>query len=272
MLIRSHGAIAMTALAGVLLAGNSLSLTAEAQPSAYAGPAVTVVKARKACFADTIAVTGTIAAREEALVRPEREGLQISLVLVEPGDIVSSGQVLARLLPPGAPSGTAPTPVQAPVGGIVNKVSATVGTYASAKADPLFQIIARGEFELMAELSVRYLSRLSPGQTAKVNIVGIGEVAGQVRLVSTNINAMSQLGQVRVFLGANPSLRVGTFGRAIIIAGQSCGVGIPLSAVLYSADGAVVAVVRNQQIETRQVRIGLLSEGEAEISRGADRG
>ena len=124
----------------------------------------------------------------------------------------------------------------------------------------------------MAELSVKYLSRLSPGQTAKVNIVGIGEVAGQVRLVSTNINAMSQLGQVRVFLGANPSLRVGTFGGAIIVAGESCGAGIPLSAVLYSADGAVVAVVRNRQIETRQVRIGLLSDGEAEICEGLTEG
>src|SRR5262245_51724220 len=102
MSIRSNAALAMSALAGVTLAAASLSLTAQAQPSGYAGAAVTVVRAKRTCFADTIAVTGLIAPREEALVRPDRDGLQISTVLVEPGDIVSSNQVLARLLPPGA--------------------------------------------------------------------------------------------------------------------------------------------------------------------------
>jgi len=83
---------------------------------------------------------------------------------------------------------------------------------------------------------------------------------------------MSQLAQIRIFLGTHRSLRVGAFGRAIIVAGQSCGVAIPLSAVLYGAEGAVVAVVRDKRIETRQVSVGLLSEGEAEIREGLTEG
>ncbi len=267
---RLHAAATAAALACVLHAA-----AANAQkPEPYAGAAVTVVKAAKSCFSDTIAISGVVVPREEILVRPEREGFLVSAVLVEPGDIVSGGQVLARLLPPGAPSGTAATAIPAPSAGIILKANATVGTLASAspKADPLFNIIARGEFELAAEMSTKHLPRLSPGQSAKVSLVGAGELPGQVRAVGTTINAVSQLAQVRIFLGTNPSFRVGAFGRAIIVAGQSCGVAIPLSAVLYGAEGAVVAVVRDRRVETRQVSVGLLSEGEAEIREGLAEG
>ncbi len=268
MLSWLHIAASATALAMTVA-------TAEAQKKEpYAGAAVTVIKAKKSCFSDTIAITGLVVPREEVPVRPEREGFLISSVLVEPGDIVSAGQVLARLLPPGAPSGTASTAIQSPAAGIVLKANATVGALAtsSPSAPPLFQIISRGEFELAAEMPTKQLSRLAAGQTAKVNLAGVGELPGQVRSVATTINAMSQLAQVRINLGTHQSLRVGAFGRAIIVAGQRCGVAVPLSAVLYSAEGAVVAVVQDRRIETRQVTVGLLSEGEAEIREGLTEG
>src|SRR5215471_11717610 len=55
--------------------------------------AVTVVAAKRMCFADTLPVTGVLVPKNEILVRPEREGLQISQVLVEPGDTISSGKI-----------------------------------------------------------------------------------------------------------------------------------------------------------------------------------
>ena len=64
------------------------------------------MKAKRACFKDSVEVTGVLVPREEVLVRPDREGLQISKVFVEAGDTVKSGQVLARLSPPeGQPGG-----------------------------------------------------------------------------------------------------------------------------------------------------------------------
>ena len=240
----------------------------------YTGAAVTVVKAAKSCFADTIAVSGLVVPREEVPVRPEREGFLVSAVLVEAGDTVSKGQVMARLLPPGAPSGMAATALPAPIGGTVLKADATIGALASAspKAPALFPIIAGGEFELAAEMPTRHLGRLSPGQAAKVQLVGVGEVPGQLRTIATAVNAMSQLAQIRIFLGTNQALRVGAFGRAIIVTGQSCGVAVPLSAVLYGSEGAAVAVVRGDRVETRRVTVGLFSEGEAEIREGLTEG
>jgi HlyD family secretion protein len=42
--------------------------------------------------------------------------------------------------------------------------------------------------------------------------------------------------------------------------------------VLYSQETAVVAVVRNDRVETRQIVVGLMAEGEAEIREGLTEG
>lgn len=256
------------ALAGaVFLAAPMSASAAEPVVSAYVGPTVTVMKAKKTCFTDSIDITGMLVPKQEILVRPEREGLQISNVLVEGGETVTSGQILARLTPPeGQGGGT--VSVESPAAGVVGKVSAVVGTMTSFQAPPLFQIVAKGEVELLAEVSTKIILQLSPGQQAKVKVIGIGVVPGRVRLISPTVDAASQLGSARIFLGDDKRLRIGTFGRATIIAGESCGVAVPLSAVLYGSTGAIVEVVRSNRIETRKVNIGLLSEGIVEVREG----
>jgi len=68
-------------------------------------------------------------------------------------------------------------------------------------------------------------------------------------------------------------LRPGALGRAIIHAGQRCDrVAVPLSALLYGPEGAVVQVVRDSRIETRSVTTGLQSKGAAEIRQGIAEG
>ena len=196
------------------------AFAAEPKASTYVGPAVTVVKATKTCFTDSIDITGTLVPKQEILVRPEREGLQISNILVEGGETVTSGQILARLTPPEGQGGGAVT-VESPAAGVVGKVSAVVGTLTSFQAPPLFQIVAKGEIELLAEVPTKIISQLSPGQPAKVKVMGIGVLPGRVRLVSPTVDAASQLGSARIFIGDDKRLRIGTFGRASIVAGKA---------------------------------------------------
>jgi multidrug efflux pump subunit AcrA (membrane-fusion protein) len=158
-----------------------LSPASAAEPDAGAASdmAVTVARTTNVCFADTLQVTGIVAPRNEILVRPDREGLQISQVLVEPGDTVVSGQVLARLTAPeGQQGGGTTVAVQAPGAGVVTSRSAVVGTLASARAEPLFRIAAKGEMELLAEIPVKSLTSVASNQTAKIAIVGVGELPG----------------------------------------------------------------------------------------------
>jgi len=199
--------------------------------------------------------------------------LQISQVLVEPGDTVVSGQVLARLTPPeGQQGGGTTVAIQAPAAGVVTSRAAVVGTLASARAEPLFRIAAKGEMELLAETPVKSLATVAANQTAKIAIVGAGELPGKVRIFSVAINPTTQLGQIRLLIGSDPKLRVGAFGRATIDVGRRCGPAIPLSAVLYGPGGAVVQVVRDNRIETRRVTVGLLAAGQAEIRDGLAEG
>jgi HlyD family secretion protein len=260
------------AITGSLFAAFQMPASA-AEPitSHYAGPAVTVVKATRTCFNDSVDITGTLVPKQEILVRPEREGLQISSILVEGGEPVTSGQILARLTPPEGQGGGVVT-VESPTAGVVGKVSAVVGTLTSFQAPPLFQIVAKGEIELLAEVPTKIIARLSPGQPAKVKVMGVGALPGSVRLVSPTVDAASQLGSARILLGDDKRLRIGTFGRASIVAGRSCGIAIPLSAVLYSQAGTIVEVVRSNRVETRRVNIGLLFEGIVEVREGLAEG
>src|SRR5215468_8978586 len=88
----------LAALAGLVL--RSAQPSSAADDDAPKGPAVTVLKAAKSCFSDIVEATGTIMAREETAVRPERPGLKVTDVLAEAGDTVTAGQVQAKLALP----------------------------------------------------------------------------------------------------------------------------------------------------------------------------
>jgi HlyD family secretion protein len=249
--------------------------TALAQPSssAAAGMAVSVAKATHGCFIDQLQVSGTLVPREEFLVRSDTEGLFVSQIMVEDGDRVTSGQVLAHLARPGAegPPATAAT-VRAPVAGTVNHRFIRIGMMASARAEPLFRIIGNGEVELKGDVPVTRIDKIAIGQTARVEIAGLGETAGRVRVVAPEVDVKTQLGSARISVGNGDKLRVGAYARAVVTVARSCSSTIPLSAVFYGREGTVVQVVRNNRVEMRRVRVGLLSGGDAEIREGLNEG
>ena len=82
----------------------------------------------------------------------------------------------------------------------------------------------------------------------------------------------SQLGQVTLALIANQRFLVNSSGRALIKTSQSCGVAVPLTAVLYGSAGTVVQVVRRDRVETKRVEVGLMSGGQVEIRDGLAEG
>ena len=254
--------------AALLLSLASPALAAD-DPDAPKGAAVTVLTAAKSCFGDIVEVSGLILAREETMVRPERMGLKVSEILAEAGDGVTAGQTLARLtLPEGGIA-----QVQAPVAGVVEASTATIGAMASAKGEALFTIIARGEFDLVGLVPVQDIAKLKVGQSARIKIPGAGEVDAKVRRIAPTVEPNSQLGQVFLGITTNRNLLVNSSGRAMITIGQSCNnVSVPLTAVLYGDAGTVVQVVKRARVETRQVEVGLMSGGQVEIKNGLNEG
>jgi HlyD family secretion protein len=263
----SRSLLAPLAAALLCLVVAAPSLAAD-EPDAPKGAAVTVLKAAKFCFPAIVDASGIIIPREETIVRPERPGLKVAEILAEAGETVTAGQNLARLTLPEGGS----IVVAAPVAGLISNSTAVIGAIASPRGEALFSIIARSEFDLVGLVPTQYLSRIAVNQPARVAIVGAGEVDGKVRRVSATVEPNSQLGQVFVGLTTNRRLFVNSSGRAMIKTGQSCGVSVPLTALLYGPAGTVVQVVRRARIETKRVEVGLLSGGQIEIREGLAEG
>ncbi|WP_164938070.1 efflux RND transporter periplasmic adaptor subunit [Bradyrhizobium guangxiense] len=254
------------AVASLLVLGQSPARAAE--DDAPKGPAVTVLKVAKSCFSDIVEATGTIIAREETSVRPERPGLKVTDVLAEAGDTTTAGQVLARLaLPEG---GT--LQVTAPVAGVIATSTAQIGNFASAKGEALFTIVARSEYDLVGLVATTDVRKLAVNQPATVRIAGAGDIEGKVRRIGPTVEPNIQQGMVYIGISSQKRLLLKASGRALIKTGQSCNVAVPLTAVQYSSAGTVVQVIRRNRVETKRVEIGLMSGGNIEVREGLNEG
>lgn len=255
----------VVALGTIAIASQAFAAGEQDAPN---GAAVTVLKAARSCFSATVEVTGILIPKNETAVRPERPGLKVSEILVEAGQSVTAGQALARLSR--AEGGS--TQIQAPVAGLVSSSSAEIGAIASPRGEALFDIVTGNEFDLVGQVPTADLAKLAIGQAARVMVVGAADMDGKVRLVAPTVEPNSQLGQVFISVDPSKRLLVNVSGRAIVKTGESCGIAVPLTAVLYGSAGTVVQVVRHQRVETRRVEVGLLSGGQVEVREGLSEG
>ncbi|BAQ43946.1 MULTISPECIES: efflux RND transporter periplasmic adaptor subunit [Methylobacterium] len=99
---RRAGIPALTLAAALAATSAAVPALAETAPSAPVvaaapAPAVTVAVAAEREIVERAVVTGSLVPRDEILVSPEIEGCRITELLVEEGDRVAKGAVLARL-------------------------------------------------------------------------------------------------------------------------------------------------------------------------------
>jgi multidrug efflux pump subunit AcrA (membrane-fusion protein) len=231
---------------------------------------VIVTKSTNACFSDLVRVTGFAVPRREAVVSADQEGSKVTDVLVREGETVAENQELARLTPPPGTNNSARAPIslRAPAAGLVTQVNTIVGAPASPQAGPIFRIAVNNEIDLDAEVPAVHMMKLSPGATVRISRDNGPDIVGRVRLVLPQIDRNTQLGHVRITLTGNPAIRIGMFAQASIDAKRSCGVAIPRTAI----DHLTVQVVKGNTVETRRVKVGLVSDTSIEILEGLDVG
>lgn len=286
-------------------------------------PVVSVVTPGVKSVSSTVTFTGSINARYDMPISAEGESGRVTEVLVEAGDRVKSGQVLARLdqsvLRPqmnrleasleeakaqaalsaaeyrraqgveaaGALSAEeiarrhaasvtddakvkvaaaqlaeararlGKTAILAPADGIVLTRNAEVGQTASPGGEPLFRLARDGEMEMRGQVAERDLTALTVKQTAQVYLTGIEKpFEGQVRLLGAVIDPQTRLGDIRISLAPNPSIRPGAFARAEVAVGSAQRTVVPQTAVLSDAQGTFVLVLdSSNKTERRAVRV-----------------
>lgn len=163
------------------------------------------------------------------------------------------------------------TEITSPVDGVVSRRTAKLGSVSSLVGEPMFRLIAGGQIELQAEVLETALSRLTQGAPVEVQVNGRA-IEGKTRLLPAEVDKVSRIGMVRIALPQDPTLRIGSFARAKIIVARHKGVAVPTSAVSFGSSGAFVQVVKDDKVEVRPVKAGIVAEGFTEIVSGVAAG
>ncbi len=164
--------------------------------------------------------------------------------------------------------------VSAPASGLLLHKTLAIGQPASSRGDPLFRIVRDGDLELVVQVALTELSKIKPGQTARVEALDGTEFAGTVRSIDPQIDGMTQSASARIQFRNKAGIKLGMFAKASIDAARSCGATIPLSSVFYGSQGStvLVQVVRNNHVETKEIKIGLYYGRDVQIQQGLTSG
>jgi multidrug efflux pump subunit AcrA (membrane-fusion protein) len=145
---------------------------------------------------------------------------------------------------------------------------ARVGLIASASSvEPLFRIARDGAMDVMTGLPAGRLVNVRAGRAVRLQTPG-GEIRGQVRLIAPEVDRQSRLALVRISFDGDPRLLFGASVYGIIETGQSCGLGVPLSALVSERDRTLVRRVRDGRVESVVVQPGLVQGDMVEVRSG----
>ncbi|WP_460448028.1 efflux RND transporter periplasmic adaptor subunit [Alsobacter sp. SYSU BS001988] len=164
------------------------------------------------------------------------------------------------------------TEIRAPAAGVVSRRTVKLGGLSALAGEPLFRIIANNDVELEAEVLEIHLAQLKVGAPASIKVRDGEFIQGTVRLLPAEVDRVSRVGRVRIRLPQSPDLRVGAFARGEIVLARRDAVAVPTSALIFGQDGVSVHVVRDDKVEVRPVKTGIVAGGYAEISSGLAEG
>lgn len=162
------------------------------------------------------------------------------------------------------------TKITAPVDGVILQRKAEVGQIANSSGDALFRLASNGEVEMRGQIAEQDLAVLRVGQNATVFITGLARgFEGHVRLLGAVIDPNTRLGEIRIALKPDPTLRPGAFARGSVVVDKAERPVLPQTAVMSDRQGTFVYVVdANNHVERRPVVVGGTIESGVVIASG----
>jgi RND family efflux transporter MFP subunit len=160
--------------------------------------------------------------------------------------------------------------VTAPAAGLVLERNVEVGQIVGAGSPALFRIAEGGQMAMRAQLSQQDLAQVHVGMPASVTPVGSQRsVSGTVWQVAPVIDPQSRLGDVRIAVPYDPTMRPGGYAEARITAGTASAPLLPQSAVLSDDEGNYVYIINaRNQVERRNIKIGAINDNGVAIAAG----
>jgi HlyD family secretion protein len=161
------------------------------------------------------------------------------------------------------------TEIKAPVDGYISSRLVEYGTISSSAGGAMFNIVAKNQVKLVAEVPESDLPKVKTGQKASIAVNGYDKaLIGDVSLISPEVDSATRMGKAHIKLAVGVRVPLGAFGRATISLAAGEGVALPLTAVTFGEDGPTVQIVKDGKVEVRKVITGLVSTTEIEITDG----
>ncbi|WP_405047673.1 MULTISPECIES: efflux RND transporter periplasmic adaptor subunit [Rhizobium] len=165
----------------------------------------------------------------------------------------------------------AQTTIAAVDDGLITSRSADLGAVVSAGTE-LFRMVRQQRIEWQAEVSARYLPRISQGLSVQVNGPEGHAIEGKVRLVGPSVSTDTSRAIVYVTLPADTRPRTGLYVTGKIELQTSPALTVPETAIVFR-DGIsyVFTASEDQRVQRVRVETGRRNNGEVEIVSGIDR-
>ena len=160
--------------------------------------------------------------------------------------------------------------VVAPTGGLILARNVELGQVVGPGSGALFRLAEGGQMEMRAQLSQQDLAFVRVGMPASVTPVGSDRsFSGRVWQVAPVIDPQTRLGEVRIAIPFDSTVKPGGFAEARITAGATTAPLLPQSAVLSDDRGNYVYVVNaRKEAERRDVKIGAVDENGVTVIEG----
>ena len=160
--------------------------------------------------------------------------------------------------------------VVAPTAGLILARNVEIGQIVSPGSGALFRLAEGGQMEMRAQLSQADLAFAHVGMPAQGTPVGADHsVTGSVWQVAPVIDPQTRLGDVRISVPYDSTMRPGGFAEAKITAGTTTAPLLPQSAVLSDDKGNYVYVINGKnEVERRDIQIGTVNDNGVTIPTG----
>jgi HlyD family secretion protein len=162
------------------------------------------------------------------------------------------------------------TRITAPIEGTVLTRNVEVGQIAAPGGVALFRVASGGEVEMRGQIAEQDLAQVKVGQAATVYLTGvIRPFTGTVRLLGAVIDPSTRLGDIRIQLKPDPTLRPGAFARGEVAVDQAQRPVLPQTAVLADSNGSYVLIVNAaNKVERHSVHVSGVTDAGAIVNEG----
>jgi HlyD family secretion protein len=165
------------------------------------------------------------------------------------------------------------TEILAPIDGYISSRKVQYGAISNPGGGEMFNLVAKGQVKLVAEVPESDLPKVKLGQKASIAVNGYDKaIMGDVALISPEVDQATRMGKAHIKLAEGVRIPLGAFGRATVSLAAGEGVALPLTAVTFGEDGPTVQVVKDGKVQVRKVITGLVSTTEIEITDGVEPG